>query len=401
MVLTPELAQKIAFKTTAILGYNVNIMNDAGIIIGSGDTFRVKCFHEGAYEVVRAGVPMEITIEDSIKLEGVKPGVNLPITFNNKIVGVVGITGSPDEVRQYGQLLTMLVETMLSQYFLTEQGRLEERAKENFILDILRYDNTYSMDLIVDRGKALGINIVLPRLAVAVTVEELEQYTHLESHHVTAKMEISMQKLKDDIISSVQYALEQDKESILTFIKGNILLVLKVIDSDDPLALRSQKMAKLCKKIQDILHLRKGLTTTIGIGSYHEGIKGLRESYLQAVDALHVGKKLRGSGEIYQYNELGLGVMLNSLNKEHKESFIQYFEKQRNLSEIMDEAFLETLEGLFNNSFNISETARGLFLHRNTLLYRLEKINKTTGLNPLNFNDALNLKIYLMLKKLR
>ncbi|MBS3901341.1 MAG: hypothetical protein KGZ54_04905 [Dethiobacter sp.] len=115
MILTPELAQRIAYKTTSILGHNVNIMNDAGIIIGSGDKLRLKCFHEGAYEVVRSGVAKEITIEDSCRLQGAKPGVNLPISYNNKIVGVVGITGSPDEVRQFGQLLTMVVETMRCQ----------------------------------------------------------------------------------------------------------------------------------------------------------------------------------------------------------------------------------------------------------------------------------------------
>lgn len=400
MILTPELAQRIAYKTTSILGHNVNIMNDAGIIIGSGDKRRLKCFHEGAFEVVRNGAAKEITIEDSGKLQGAKPGVNLPISYNNKIVGVVGITGSPDEVRQFGQLLTMVVETMLNQHFLMEQGRLEVRAKENFILDILRSDNSYSEDLIVDRGKALGYDVFLPRIAIAVLAEELEQHAH-EGNTVTTKMEINIQKLKDDIFNSVDHVLEKDNQNIMTFIKGNILLLFKVVKNDDLLTTSAvKKIVKLSQKIQELLSTRRGLTTTIGIGSFHEGVFGLKRTYQQAVEAITVGKKLSGSGKIYAYEDLSLGITVNSLPRDYKHQYIQHLEKQKNLFNLLDDTLLETLEKLFDSSFNISETARLLFIHRNTLLYRLEKIHKITGLNPVHFNDALQLKMYVMIKKL-
>lgn len=401
MILMPELAQKIAYKTTAILGHNVNIMNSAGIIIGSGDKQRLNCFHEGAFEVIKTGISLEISIEDSHKLQGAKPGVNLPISFNDKIVGVVGITGSPDEVRQYGQLLTMLVETLLNQHFLTEQGRLEMRAKENFILDILRFDSSYSEDLIVDRGKALGYDIFLPRIAIAVLAEELEQHI-FNGDNVTTKMELNIQKLKDDIFDSADKVLEKNRQNLMTFIKGNILLLLKVAEHNDiATAAAAAKMVKLSQKIQEILKTRRGLTVTIGIGSFHEGIFGLKKTYQQAIESLAVGKKLRGPGHIYQYEELSLGVMLNSLSREHKQQYIQYFEKQKNLAEFLNDTLLETLEKLFETSFNISETARLLYIHRNTLVYRLEKIRKITGLNPVEFNDALQLKMYIMIRKLQ
>lgn len=149
-----------------------------------------------------------------------------------------------------------------------------------------------------------------------------------------------------------------------------------------------------------MLSIRRGLTTTIGIGSFHEGVFGLKRTYQQAVEAITVGKKLSGSGKIYSYEDLSLGITVNSLPRDYKHRYIQHFEEQKNLSNLLDDTLRETLEKLFDSSFNISETARLLFIHRNTLLYRLEKINKITGLNPVHFNDALQLKMYVMIKKL-
>lgn len=400
MVLTPELAQIIAQKTTLILGHNVNIINDAGIIIGSGDKQRLKCFHEGAYEVARKGICKEITIKDTYKLQGVKPGVNLPIRFNNKIVGVVGITGSPDEIRQFGQLLTTIVETMLSQHFLMEQGRLEMRARKNFILDALHLDNSHSEDLIVDRGKALGYDVYLPRIAIAVLAEELEQHTN-KGNNATEEMEINIQKLKDDIFNSVGHVVEKNHQNIMTFIKGTILLLFQVVERDDVLTNNaSKKMVKLSQKIQELLSIRRSLTTTIGIGSFHEGIFGLKKSYQQAVESLTVGKKLSGPGKIYAYEDLSLGITINSLSSDYKHQYIQCFEKQQNRVNLLDDTLLETLEKLFESSFNVSETARLLFIHRNTLLYRLKKIHEISDLNPVDFKDAFQLKMYIMIKKL-
>jgi len=128
--ITHEYAQSIVEKTKNLLGKNINIMNSLGIIVGSKDKSRIDTFHEGAAEVIKTGKEIEITSKQASELEGVKPGVNLPIYLNNRIVGVVGITGDPDEVRPYGQLLKISVEAMLTQLYLSEQLRMEQNANE-------------------------------------------------------------------------------------------------------------------------------------------------------------------------------------------------------------------------------------------------------------------------------
>ena len=144
MRLTHKCAQNIVDRTMKVLKYNINIMDHMGVIVGSGDKKRLDTFHQGAAEVIQAGKAMEITVEQARGLEGARPGVNLPVYLNEKIVGAVGITGDPDEVRPFGELLKISVENMLQQVFLTEQLRME---------DLVGREDTICESLGANKGK--------------------------------------------------------------------------------------------------------------------------------------------------------------------------------------------------------------------------------------------------------
>ena len=107
-------------------------------------------------------------------LEGSKPGVNLPIYLNEKLVGVVGITGEPEEVRPFGQLLKMSVETMLTQAFLAEQLNMERNAKEFFVDDIIS-GKFESMDRLASRGKVLGYDMNLKRVSLVLRLYDFKE----------------------------------------------------------------------------------------------------------------------------------------------------------------------------------------------------------------------------------
>ena len=98
MKITHKLAQDIVDKTMKILEKNINIMDENGVIIGSWDKSRLNQYHEGAAQVIKEGKKLEIYSKDINHLAGAKPGINLPIEHNNKIIGVVGITGEPNKV---------------------------------------------------------------------------------------------------------------------------------------------------------------------------------------------------------------------------------------------------------------------------------------------------------------
>lgn len=398
MIITHELAQNIAYKTSVILKRNVNIMNHEGNIIGSSDKNRRNIFHEGAFQVIKTGTVLEITEEECLKMEGSKPGVNLPIYFDDKIVGVVGISGNPDEVRPYGELLKIAVETMLVQSFLEERGAMEKRTKDNYVLDLLNFDPLSDEDVIMDRGKALGYYMYLPRLVLTGAIEEVCSYA--DFNKISAKKEMDINIQKDMVLKCVGNYLG-NPQNILSFVKNNIFLIFKVIRPEEIISKRGQEQLFMqAQKIQSIIKSSTGLTSTIGIGSYHEGIAGLKKSYQEAMDAITVGRKLKGPGQIYRCTDISLAILAFNLSQEVKENYISYIEHGEEGCESLDETLIKSLESLIANDLNLSEAARSLYIHRNTLSYRIAKIERITGLNPAKYYDSMKLKIYLLLKEL-
>ncbi|MDQ8736189.1 sugar diacid recognition domain-containing protein [Paenibacillus sp. LHD-38] len=135
-MLTREIAETIVKETMNRLNRNINIMDKTGIIISSGDPTRIKQVHEGALEVIRTGKPIIITSENTVQWEGTLTGINLPIEFQNKIIGVIGITGEPKEVEEFGGLVKMTTELMIKQSFLALQMEWKQRTTE-MIIEVL------------------------------------------------------------------------------------------------------------------------------------------------------------------------------------------------------------------------------------------------------------------------
>ena len=121
-------------RTIDILGKNINIMNCNSIIIASSDKNRINTYHEGADLVIKKGRTVEISVEESERLKGTKPGVNIPLEFEHQLIGVLGITGPPNQVRNYGLLVKSLVELMYKEAINTE--RTEANMKHSsFVSD--------------------------------------------------------------------------------------------------------------------------------------------------------------------------------------------------------------------------------------------------------------------------
>ncbi|PIX34140.1 MAG: transcriptional regulator CdaR, partial [Candidatus Infernicultor aquiphilus] len=170
MRITHKLAQNIVDKTMNILGKNINIMDENGVIIGSGDKSRLNQFHEGAAQVIKEGKKLEIYSKDINHLVGAKPGINLPIEYNNKIIGVVGITGEPNEVTPFGEVIKMTVEMMLQQEFLLKELQLEQQVQENFVHDLISGRIGNDSDLFITRGQIVGYDILIPRVALVMDI---------------------------------------------------------------------------------------------------------------------------------------------------------------------------------------------------------------------------------------
>jgi len=180
--------------------------------------------------------------------------------------------------------------------------------------------------------------------------------------------------------------------------------VLSVSESDVavvkqmPENVEGKRLDKLAQQIKDTLSDQLNIKTVVGIGTVVGNIRDLARSYKEAQMAIEVGKVFDTERTIINYDNLGIGRLIYQLPTTLCEMFLHEVFK-KNPIDALDQETLFTINKFFENNLNVSETARKLFVHRNTLVYRLEKIKKLTGLDLREFDDAITFKVALMVKK--
>lgn len=186
---------------------------------------------------------------------------------------------------------------------------------------------------------------------------------------------------------------DKQKDFIFNVSETDTVLVKEIkrgIDEKD--------VEKLAASIIDTLNGEHYIKAVVGIGTPIANIKDLAGSFKEAQIALEVGKVFDSEQSIISYNHLGIARLIYQLPTTLCEMFLKEVFNQGSIDSL-DEETLFTIQRFFENNLNVSETSRGLFVHRNTLVYRLEKIKKLTGLDLREFDDAIVFKVALMVKK--
>ena len=159
-----------------------------------------------------------------------------------------------------------------------------------------------------------------------------------------------------------------------------------------------KELNKIATRIEESLRSGSESSVVVGIGTVVTHLRDLAKSYKEAQIAIEVGKVFDTEKYVINYENLGIGRLIYQLPTTLCEMFLQEVFK-KNPIDALDKETLFTIHKFFENNLNVSETARKLFVHRNTLVYRLEKIKKLTGLDLREFDDAITFKVALMVKK--
>ncbi|MBE6642534.1 MAG: helix-turn-helix domain-containing protein [Clostridia bacterium] len=187
---------------------------------------------------------------------------------------------------------------------------------------------------------------------------------------------------------------DKNKDYVISIGEQDVVLIseLKTNSCD------MREMEKVARQIVDTLSTEFFAKVSVGIGTAVSNIKDLANSYKEAQIAIEVGKVFDTEKNIVSYENLGIGRLIYQLPTTLCEMFMQEVFKKGSL-ESLDHETLMTIQSFFENNLNVSETARKLFVHRNTLVYRLEKIRKLTGLDLREFEHAITFKVALMVQK--
>jgi carbohydrate diacid regulator len=350
-MLTREIANSIVKETALKLKRNINIMNNQGVIMASCDHTRIDDIHEGALEVLKNGETLKITEVERTKWRGAQPGVNLPIVFQDKIVGVLGITGNPDDLADLGEIVKMTTELMIKQEYIYSQLEWKQRTKDMIIEELLKISPNFDN---IERGlNLLNSNLTPPFITLVIQMSERT---------------VPNQTL----ISRLENIIGKD-HGILGFI--NILIGFSGITH--------KELSRVAEEIVRNFN-RFNLNFRIGISTEFDSLEKFSQSYLDCDLALTISNPKE---VIIYYADIESKALIFQLNKEVAERF-----SKRVLHETLIK-YKDTLDCFFNNDFNIQQTAEELFIHRNTLIYRLNKIVEDTGYNPRHFRDSVTLQL--------
>lgn len=367
--LTNELAQEIVRRTMQVIHYNVNVMDERGRIIGSGDRSRLYQKHEGAVIAIERKGRFEIDEESARKLQGVLPGTNLAIQFQGEVVGVIGITGDPNEVTKYGELVKMTAEMYLEQADLLEKAQWDKRMKEDFLLSVIHADgeNTAMLRLQAER---IGLNPDKTRVACIMELSDVQ-----DAHSLPAlKRAVEM--------------LEGSPSIDLIAIRNTRQIVMfKVhVQGQEPLA----EIDGSIRHIRRLLEKKRISPLRIAVGKAYSGIDGLIESYRSAQDTMRAGQAILPEQTVYYTENMPNEAVAANVKPSWITSELLHLWR-RFIQEDKSGELRLTLQAFYEENGEHQRIAEQLAIHRNTLRYRLRRIHEMTGKDPNNFRDLYTL----------
>lgn len=272
--------------------------------------------------------------------------------------------GGSDEVYMVGKIAAFQIQNLLVAY-------KERFDKDNFIKNLL-LDNLLLVD-IYNRAKKLHIDTDVRRVIFLIETPKEKDISSLEH---------------------VRTLLGAKTKDFITAVDEKNIIVVKELGAQEGYP----EMEKTAKEMLEVLKEENDDDLHIAYGTIVSDIKEVSKSYKEAKLALDVGKIFFDEKDIIAYNQLGIGRLIYQLPIPLCKMFIREIFEGKSPDEF-DEETLTTINKFFENSLNVSETSRQLYIHRNTLVYRLDKLQKSTGLDLRVFEDAITFKIALMVVK--
>ncbi len=356
--LSRQTAQKIVETVKDVCGYNINFINTNGYIFASTDANRIGSFHEIGKRAIALGETIEVEASDHYM--GTAPGVNIPITYNRETIAAIGISGNPAEVRKFAVLAQKITSLIIRE----QEADSINFGRKNWTGYILRS---------LVEGSELTMEQLSPFL------QELHLDTSWLYRTVLIQLNPRINLSNIAMIENQIYnTFDQMEAPFYTFLFPNeycLLLPEKQYQKSEHV------LKRLAENDKEIIFM--------GIGSL-QTIWKQNESYQAAKTAI---TSLSEGQSFALYDDLELEIILGCVSDSAKESFLQ------KTIHSLDQEDLAILQCYFDHDCSLKETSEALFLHKNTMQYKLDRIMKLSDHNPRKFRDAVNLYLALKLQQ--
>ena len=364
------LAQQIVNTIKDVCSYDINFINSSGTIIASTNSARIGAFHEIGRKAAVTGTTIEVAESDNFT--GTRQGINMPLYHEDRLLAVIGITGSPEKVRKYAFLAQRITSLLIREQELGQYSR-HQADKKQFVISSLLHGDTQNPEYLLKCLKEFQIDPDTPKRLILIHTYPAasgQNYTDSVSGSVLSEHQI-------------QNFFKTAGITLYTFrYPGDYLAVA---DNSGFSAL-SGTLHNFAKKHADTLAIAVGRSVSL----YQLGLSlTTAETALRSL-SFHQPSTDNICAENYAvFDDLTLEIVLSSVSPEDREEFSGKTIRQLSSDE------KELLQTYFSLEMSLANTAEKLFLHKNTLQYKLNHIYKKCGLNPRKFRDAVLLYLAL------
>ncbi|HUG85532.1 MAG TPA: sugar diacid recognition domain-containing protein [Euzebya sp.] len=394
-MLEPAVAQEICDTISDAIGHNVLITDGEGLVIGSGDVDRVGSFHEASLRVLTTSAGAQHDVEAARRLKGVHPGITLPLRLSSRVLGTVGITGPPDIVRQFGEIVRAQTEIMLRETMLVRLALLRERALEELLADVASFDAAVSShDALVTRAEELGFRLELPRMAAVIAFDGLPADDGADD---SGQRGVRLQSLRMDLLRTARAVFGRSQDVVVSVGPQAIAVLCDLAPSDSrgPAGRAGSRCDQLVGEITD----RYGLDARAGVGRLAGSLTELRHSYDDAWMALRLGRLFGADQRVHHITDHPVGSLLLTISPRARRQY-----RSMVLGSLMQRANWgqqrETIIAWCESGYRLVDTAAMLQVHRNTLVYRLDRLGEMTGTNLRDARHATSLYLACLLEDL-
>ncbi len=392
------IAESIVNKLSALLKKKVTVSSPSGDVLASTELSETG----KNYDQLRIAAEQKKETETSgpASKTTLPQGLIVPILYSGEVAGSLFLEDQPEQYQHYRNIVATTAELLIHQNMVTDNFPYKDKIKDNFVFGLLHRRLAVEDSKVREEADLFDINLNRDKVVLIINVEGF--WNGLFGNNLSAsedEKQTMLSNYKKKIYQAFNQFFGRLSGCSVSYFGSDTFVVLL----DELYSMDGREMVEMVRnKSQELNQIlsaqfEKGTYNRIliGVGSFYRGKDGAILSYEEARRALNLGLSIGEHRQLYHIDDLGMIATLAGGNKKWQDNFVR-----RLLMKLLAEEYLlETVEVFFDRNMSLTQTSKQLNIHRNTLLYRLDKIKKVTGLDPRKFNDAMELKVALILNK--
>lgn len=364
MHISHSTAMRIVTDLSDIIRQSINLMDENGVVIASTDEKRIGTVHEGSQKLMEERLEVLIINSDD-EYPGSRQGVNFPVEMDGRYIGAIGITGDYEVIKEHGRIIKKMTEILLLDDYLKEQKRLEKNLRTGYIQEWVLDPAAARQEAFVRRGLSLGIDVRLPRRAVL-----LLPLTEMDDT-------LEWQRLLERTEKALRRAVSAYSEA-LVICSGKKLICLLPDWAD-------KRLLSTVESFQAGMRQELGVELAAGLDSRAASGDGMSLACQRAEKALYSSISGPEHRPVF-YQDLRLEIFVHEIPPALRAEYVE--RTFQNCTPKERDDYAQLLKVFYACNGSIQQAAEQLFLHKNTLQYKLNKLSSLTGINPRTYEGG-------------